>query len=165
MNTQGQGSCHPLQRRQNLRHESGAVLMVAMVMIFIISILGISAMRGATLEGQLANNSLQKTITFQSAESSTDMLLAVDNVLEDQICADDRTFDMPKANQIADKQNTSIVLQDGGETLAVGFEIGGPVSARRFVATGSSTLAGANTSTTIAQGVVLLGASDPTGGC
>ena len=121
-------------------------------------------MRGATLEGQLANNTLQKEITFQSAESSTDILLALENSLENIICKPPLTTDTPEASQI-EEQNTYTVLEDGGQTHVPGFEIGGPISARRFVATGFSDLPGANTSTTIAQGVVLLGAKDSTGGC
>ena len=144
--------------------QGGAVLMIALVMIFVMSILGVSAMRGATLEGQLANNTLQKEITFQSAESSTDILLAQDKVLENMICQPNSTTQTPEADQI-EEQNTYTVLEDGGQTHVPGFEIGGPKSARRFIATGFSELPGANTSTTIAQGVVLLGAKDSTGGC
>lgn len=144
--------------------QTGAVLMIALVMIFIMSILGISAMRGATLEGQLASNALEKEITFQAAETSTDMILAVEHVLRDMICQPEKIFQTAEANQI-DEQVTETTLEDGGQMHVVGFEIGGPISARRFVATGHSDLPGANTSTTIAQGVVLLGAADPTGGC
>ena len=145
-------------------HQSGAVLMIALVMIFVMSILGVSAMRGATLEGQLATNTLQKEITFQSAESSTDIMLALENSLENIICHPPLSTDTPEASQV-EEQSTYTVLEDGGQTHVPGFEIGGPISARRFIATGFSDLPGANTSTTIAQGVVLLGAKDTTGGC
>lgn len=145
-------------------HQRGAVLMVAMVMIFLLSILGVSAMRGATLEGQLANNALQKEITFQAAESSTDLVLARANVLEDIICRDDQVATIDEVN-VSPEQRTETTLSDGGRTNPVGYSLGGPIAARRFTIVGSSELPGASTRTEIAQGVVLIGANDPTGGC
>lgn len=146
------------------RVQRGAALMVAIVMIFMMTVLGISAMRGATLEGRLASNALQKELTFQAAESSTDLVLARANVLENMICQDDRTIDVPEVNESA-AQDTSTLVQDGGRTHPIGYELGGPISARRFVVTGSSALPDASTSTVIAQGVMLIGANDTTGGC
>jgi len=144
--------------------QSGAALMVAIVLIFMMTVLGISSMRGATLEGRLADNALQKELTFQAAESSTDLVLAQPNVLENMICQDDRTIDVPQVNEGAG-QITRALIQDGGLTHPIGYELGGPISARRFIVTGSSALPGASTSTEIAQGIVLIGAGDPTGGC
>lgn len=144
--------------------QRGSVLMVAMVMLFMMSVLGVSAMRGATLESRLADNALQKEITFQAAESSTDLLLARPNVLENIICKPDTTTSVTEVNAVPTQQ-TSAALHDGGRTNPVGYSLGGPISARRFVVTGSSALPNASTNTTIVQGVVLIGANDPTGGC
>ncbi len=138
--------------------------MIAMVMVFVLSILGVSAMRGATLESQLANNALQKQITFQSAESSTDVILGREHSLRDIICQPKETEVLDDFDQI-EEQKTITTLEDAGRTHPLWYELNGPVSARRFVVTGFSELPGANTSTTISQGVVLLGASDSTGDC
>ncbi len=55
--------------------QRGTALLVALVMIFMLSIMGISAMRGSTLERQMASNSIQAATTFQAAESSTEIAL------------------------------------------------------------------------------------------
>jgi len=144
------------------RRQSGAALMVAMVLIFMLSILGVSAMRDATLEGQLASNSVQKEITFQSAESATDTVLSIEDALdsravESTICKETPTLlNMNDLSQ-ADSQTTVARVKYGGKSLPTGWTVG-VIGGRRFVVTGTSTLPEANTSTTIVQGVVAIGA-------
>ncbi|NND93085.1 MAG: hypothetical protein HKN42_19670 [Granulosicoccus sp.] len=145
--------------------EKGSVLMVAMIMIFMLSILGVSAMRGASLEGQLASNAVHKEITFQAAESASDAVLAIDGKLESIICNDtDETFSQNALGQSAE-QVTASVLEYGGRAPALGYSLGGSIGARRFVVTGSSSLPDVHTSTTIVQGVLLIGAADASGDC
>jgi len=145
--------------------QQGSVLMVAMIMIFMLSILGVSAMRGASIEGQLASNAVHKEITFQAAESASDAVLAISGKLESIICND--TDEALSQNQLgqSSEQITGSVLEYGGRAAAMGYSLGGPVSARRFVVTGTSTLPDVHTSTTIAQGMLLIGAADESGDC
>lgn len=62
-------------KNQLLSHQRGGALLVAMIMIFMLSIMGISSMRGATLERRMATNSIQTATTFQGAESASEMAL------------------------------------------------------------------------------------------
>ena len=64
------GPCNRSPRRQR-----GGALLVAMIMIFMMSILGISTMRSSTLERSMATNSIQTQTVFQTAESSTEIAL------------------------------------------------------------------------------------------
>jgi len=50
--------------------QRGGALLVSMIMVFMLSIMGISAMRGSSLEKRMATNSIQTAITFQGAEST-----------------------------------------------------------------------------------------------
>ena len=61
--------------------QRGAALMVAMVMIFVLSIMGVSAMRGSTLERRMAINAVQSAVVFQAAESATEIALDDTDVL------------------------------------------------------------------------------------
>lgn len=143
--------------------QQGAALLVAMVLIFMLAILGTASMRDATLENQLAANAVQKELTFQSAESATDMVLAItsttdDKALEKIICQDtESTFDMPEVNA-ATGQTTEVSLRYHGQSLPVGWSLGGAVGGRRFSVTGESALTDAHTSTRISQGVLAIGA-------
>jgi len=145
------------------RRQSGAALLVSLVLIFMLSVLGISAMQGATLENQLASNAAHKQLTFQAAESAADSVLAIDDItneqaLENIICAPDPvSFDLNKLNA-NNKVETTVELQYGGQSLPTGWTLGGPVGGRRFVVTGESSIPGASTSTRISQGVVAVGA-------
>ncbi len=149
--------------------QEGAALLVAMVMIFMLTILGISAMRDSTLEGQLAANSVHKEVTFQSAESATDIILSIEDAanpeaIEAVICEDDITF-VKNDLSVPDVQETTVTVEYAGRSLPVGWSLGGPIGGRRFVVTGESTLTEASTSTKITQGVVAIGAVDPGSDC
>jgi hypothetical protein len=139
--------------------------MVAMIMIFMLSILGVSAMRGASLEGQLASNSVHKEVTFQAAESASDSVFAIDGKLESIICMDtEETLSQNELGQSSD-QVTGSILEYGGLTASLGDSVGGAIVTRRFVVTGTSSLPDVHTSTTIVQGMQLKGPADTTGGC
>ncbi len=143
-------------------NQQGAALMVSMVLIFMLTILGISAMRDSTLEGQLASNSVQKEVTFQSAESATDVILAIEDPINDQaveavICKEKMEFTMNDLS-VPGAQETTVNIEYGGQSLPTGWSLGGPIGGRRFVVSGESSLPGASTGTRISQGVVAIGA-------
>jgi len=144
--------------------QTGAALMVSLVLIFMLSVLGVSAMRNATLENQLASNAAHKELTFQAAESAADSVLAIEDIANEQaveniICSQDPvSFTLSKLNADS-KVETTVELEYGGQSLPPGWSVGGPVSGRRFVVTGESSIPSANTSTRIAQGVIAIGAA------
>ncbi len=145
--------------------ERGVALMVALIMITLVSILGISSMRGAVIENQLANNSVLKELTFQSAESASDIVMAEASTLENLICQPpiiDRV--LPEVN-LHDEQETTVDIEYSGFTNSIGFSLGTTVGVRRFVISGKSEISGVSTGTTISQGVVLVGASSSGGEC
>ncbi len=142
--------------------QNGAALLVAMVLIFLLTILGLSAMRDSTLETQLAANAVHKEVSFQSAESATDIVLSIedpknDMAVETVICAPAVEFDIKELSK-PDVQTTKVGLEYAGQSLPSGWSLGGPIGGRRFVVTGESTLSNAATSTRITQGVVVIGA-------
>jgi len=57
-------------------------------MIFMMSILGISTMRGSTIERRMADNAVATNTNFQIAESSTEMTLNTPNNLLTAYAAD-----------------------------------------------------------------------------
>lgn len=146
-----------------LKKEHGAALMVAMVLMFMLTVLGLSTMRDSTLEGKLAANAVQKEVTFQAAESATDTILAIENAadplaIESVICMEDpMVHPMPNLSQ-AGVQTTEASIEYGGQAVPEGYSLGGPIGSRRFVVTAETTLLGANTSSRISQGIVLVGA-------
>ena len=59
----------------NKKKQDGAALMVAMVMIFMLTLMGLASMRNSNLDRRMTSNSVQSAITFQAAESSTELML------------------------------------------------------------------------------------------
>jgi len=55
--------------------QTGAALMVSLVLIFMMSVMGISAMRSANLDKRMSTNAVHKSRTFQAAESITELAL------------------------------------------------------------------------------------------
>lgn len=56
--------CHSFQQKQR-----GAVLLVGLVMVLLISIISVSAIRGSNLQEAIAGNMRERNLAFQSAES------------------------------------------------------------------------------------------------
>ena len=61
--------------RRRRPRQRGAALLVAMIMIFVLSLMGMSAMRGSTLERRMADNSILAREVLQSAESANEIAL------------------------------------------------------------------------------------------
>lgn len=51
------------------RHQKGALLIVALVMVLLMTIVGMTAIRGTGLQESMAGNMRERNITFQAAES------------------------------------------------------------------------------------------------
>jgi len=147
------------------KKERGTALIVAMVILFMISILGISAMQSASVETQLASNALFKETTFQSAESAADRILTVPNVLADVICSDTpNETELPELNR-SENQVTRAIVQYGGKAIANGYSINEKFSTQRFYVTGTSNIDDLSTSTTIVTGHIAFGASSGDSSC
>ncbi len=52
------------------RRQRGAILIVALLILLVMTIIGVSAMRTTTLDERIAANTQYKTTTFQAAESA-----------------------------------------------------------------------------------------------
>lgn len=52
------------------RREEGAVLIVGLVMVLLMSVIGISAIRGSNLQESMAGNMRERNLAFQASESA-----------------------------------------------------------------------------------------------
>ena len=102
-------------------HQQGAALIVSMVLIFMLSILGLTSMRSSTLENRLVGNALQKDLTIQAADSAGEISLDDEANLVQIVCSDTAV-----ETEIEDINNngllqTSATVAFGGQSPAVGF--------------------------------------------
>lgn len=62
--------------------ETGAALVVSLVILLILSVIGISALMGTALESKMAGNVQEMNRAFQAAETGIDNAIVVDGVQE-----------------------------------------------------------------------------------
>ncbi len=154
-------------RRQSNRsgsNQQGAALIVAMVLIFLLSVLGLTSMRSSTLETRLVGNALEKDLTFQAADSASEISLDDEDALIAIACTDNplETTVTEMSNNVVD---ATASLSYAGQSPAIGFSLDSNVSNFRFTSTGTATLVESGTSTSVTQGVLILGARSAQGSC
>ena len=58
-------------------NENGATLVVALIMLVLISLIGVSSLKSASVVERMSANDHQKNITFQASESAAEVALKV----------------------------------------------------------------------------------------
>lgn len=110
------------------RTQRGSALLVAMVMVFMLSILGVSAMRGSTLEKRMAVNAVQSAVVFQAAESATEIALNDEANLTTALAQDVTPFAWIDVTVPPVRDDIGLVsevqIRHTGEGLAPGFSAG-----------------------------------------
>lgn len=138
-------------------NQSGTALLLAMIMIFMLSIMGVSAMRGSTLEKKMATNAIQSSVTFQAAESASDLVLNTPRYLTaafDSGIGSETEVDIDAVTSNIGLQSTS-TLQYIGNQPAAGFSTGVNASSfdsLLFVSTGVSRIDNVRSQSTVEQG-------------
>ncbi len=142
---------------KNKNNQHGGALLISMVLIFMLSIMGVSAMKGSSLERRMANNSVQNAATFQAAESITDLVLNDKANLE--MAWEDQTgpYKVPNINLM-----NTFVSQQGAEAeylgsgSAPGYSTGvnnsGSFSALNYEVRGATVMNESNTASAVIQG-------------
>lgn len=157
---------HHTEKRIIIRnHQNGAALVMSMLMIFALSLLGMSSMRTSSLEGRMVTNMVEKDLTLQAAESASELAFADDQVLASTICQPDATVVSSPQIERNGALTTNASVRYDGETLAVGYSLDAGFATLRFSAIGEATLNASGTNTKVTQGLYVLGANGASGGC
>lgn len=143
--------------------QRGMALLVSIVLIFIMSILGVSAMRSATLEGRMVSNAYQKELTLQAAESASDQVTANDVLIESAICAPNEIRSQKQELNAGGKLTTEGTLSYGGRTLVLNYSA--DFGMVKFITGGEATINGTNVKSRVTQGITLMGPPEIGGGC
>ncbi len=85
--------------------QRGAVLFISMMLLLVMTVLGFSAMKNATLEAKIANNFNQRSVTFQAADSALKNMsikeVAKEALVSTSKVSQDKTVTMPKSGLIS----------------------------------------------------------------
>lgn len=94
-----------------MRREEGAVLIVALVLLLVLTMLGISAIESTKLETKMAANTTNYSRAFQTAEAGLAQALqiyltdtnAFDGISETEVCDTDKTDDLLEPLSLKDE--------------------------------------------------------------
>ncbi len=93
--------CNSTLRRVPVRHvQSGAALLVSLLILLVLSMVGLAAMRGGLLQNLMSANTTQDTMAYQAADSAIGAFMlsanngspAIPAFLNAEIMANPRTF-------------------------------------------------------------------------
>lgn len=140
-------------QRFGAHNERGATLFVALIILVIISLLGVTALKNASVEEQMASNLLQKNVTFQASES------AVEATIEDMANLKSVMQDgqaSPITVLPVTGVDASITYALVGDAAAPGFSMGkggGGFTAAHMMITSTGSITATGASTTTVHGV------------
>lgn len=137
--------------------QRGAALLVSMIMIFLLSMMGVSSMRSASLEKQMVSNAVQSRDVFQAAESSNEIALNSSDNLTDTFNAANRTLVIDTDIRSDIGLQSQVTLRYIGEGNATGASLNAMQGANsfdalRFVAEGVATIDAVKANRRIDQG-------------
>ncbi len=144
-----------LKKQKN--NERGAALLIAIVMIFMLSLMGVSAMKGSALERRMASNSVQSAAAFQAAESLTDIALDNEANLDAAWRIQPGVYTVPSI----DLKNSFVAAQGVetefiGDGLPIGYSLavgnGSSFSAFNYEIKGATVMEGTRTASAVTQG-------------
>lgn len=136
--------------------QRGTALLVALVLIFMMTVLGLTAMRESSLEKRMTTNSVHKSTAFQAAESATELTINDLENLNAAFAANGTrtTVDVPQPS------NTEVSLQGAieytGSGLPVGFSSGSGFETLRYRVEGSADIDSVQSSSRVNQGITRL---------
>jgi len=134
--------------------QSGATLIVALVLLILISLIGVSTLRSASVVEKMSSADYQKNITFRASESAVDVTLR-DDALISQVIREEKVIRDVPINVGNAKAN--VVYLSTGPDLVLGGSIG-TVAGNRIMITSTGHIDGdENATTTTVHGVVRTG--------
>jgi len=147
--------------RSSQATQRGGALMVAMIMLFMLSVMGISVMQSSTLERQMVTNAIQGRTVFQAAESTTEQALNDPANLTAAFASDAGSIDIDLDLRVGDDGRTTseigmsatATLTYIGSGVVEGSSIG-IFQGLRFDAEGVSRFEDGSASASVAQGAV-----------
>lgn len=143
---------HPGEILQFRHRQDGAALVVALVLVLVSTLLGVSAMQSSEIETQLANNTRFHQAAFRAAEAASDSLLTIENITT---LVNDSSNPVASSSSIESKVNVSASFKPLGDGPATGYSLGGKNGFRslKFVSTATATITAVDSSSRVVQGV------------
>ena len=137
--------------KNTIGNQQGVSLLVSMVILILVSLIGVTALKNASVEERMASNLYQKNLTFQASES------AVENtILDNTLVSSALTSNTPVERTVSvnvPNANASVQYKSLGPAPVLGFGVGQFSGARIMI---TSTATSGDTRTRTVHGIVRL---------
>jgi Tfp pilus assembly protein PilX len=167
---------NPVMPNSHLHRERGAVLIVSLLILLVLSIIGVSSLSNSNLEERMSSNFQHSMLAFQAAESaiadvihqgdpggggtnsnpfydvdSDPLVAALDAGLDDTSTTVAKDMDPDDNLHNANLDTTSTISYKGVRQLCPGFGVG--INCLRFQISTAVTIDASNTNSTHIQGI------------
>jgi len=141
--------------------ESGATLLVALLLVLVSTLLGVSVMQTSEIETRLVSNDQFREVAFRAAESGVDDIVTDANVTT--LSADLKAPCIVSTDSIIPAADVSSKLCNAGAGIAVGYRLGEGIAGfemKKFTAQSTAELSSVNTGRTVILGAERLAISN-----
>ncbi len=104
--------------------QQGVALLVALLVIFMLSVMGVSALKSSSIERRMTSNAIESATTFQAAESATDIILNDSDNLSLAWAYDGDPYRQAPKLASAGELRINVDLIYVGDGVAPGFSLG-----------------------------------------
>lgn len=66
---------HTLNRAPLIKHQQGAVLILSLIILLVMTLIGLASMNTSLMQEKMANNAQKTNVTFQAAESAVSVII------------------------------------------------------------------------------------------
>ncbi|MFK8081657.1 MAG: PilX N-terminal domain-containing pilus assembly protein [Granulosicoccus sp.] len=143
---------HQAVLKQPPNNQRGAALVVALVLVLVSTLLGVSAMQSSDIEAQMANNTRFQQTAFRVAEAASDSLLTLPNIVT---LVNDPTDTVETTSSIEANAYVTAEFVLAGSGPATGFSLGGQNGFRslNFIASSTASIDAVDSKSGVVQGV------------
>jgi len=144
---------HQIRQMNSLpQDQRGATLIVALILLVLLSLIGVSTLKGASVAEKMSSADYQKNVTFRASESAVDISLQDLDLISDTI-VDGLTHTKPIDVEDPHTEAT-VAFVSVGSSYVPGASIGGVSGARIMITSTGSLVSDENTFTRTVHGVV-----------
>lgn len=139
--------------QNSIQKQQGTTLFVALIILVVVSLIGVTAMKNANIDEQMASNLYQKNLTFQASESAVESTIYDSTLIQQAITSNQpvtQAVTVPIPNTTATVSYSAV-----GSGLAVGSSAN-LFSGTRFMITATGEIPDLNARTVTVHGVVRL---------
>lgn len=145
----------PRKSNPGYHRQTGGALIVAMMLMFMMSLMGVASMRAATIEKRMSTNAVHSYSTMQIAESATELTLGNTNNLEQALRSgvnNTVVTDVSSLTNAAVETDAELTYTGKGPPIGTSLGVNSGFAAIRYTSSGRSAIPSVAAESIVVQG-------------